>query len=125
MLCNISDIRSRLGDMMSNVLTGDVAHTYADYVTKLKTSPETIINRCARQTDDLIQTLSHYLNNPKRIASLMQITTPDVVFTFFVRYHLLTQYLACHVQGAPANVPDDDKTFFVVMMTKFWRFALS
>lgn len=125
MLCSVLDIRSRLGTLMSDILTDDVARTYAVYRSKTQESPEDIINRCAGQTDNLVQKLSACLSSPERIASLMQSASPDVIFTFFVRYHLLTQYLVSHTQDAPANVPEGSSAFFQVMMTDFWRFSLS
>lgn len=125
MLCSVLDIRSRLGALMTDILTDDVARTYAVFRSKTQEPPEYIINRCAGQTDNLVQKLSACLSSPEQIASLMQSASPDVIFTFFVRYHLLTQYLVSHTKDAPANVPEGSSAFFQVMMTDFWRFSLS
>ena len=121
MICTVNDIRVRLGNYMKNILCDELDTIYKGFSTDI---PEKVMLEFSDDADNLILELSEHLTDQKYWIKAIASKKAEVFFTFFMRYNMLTQYLVSRNQTTKANVPDDDKEFFVVMMTDFWELAL-
>ncbi len=121
MRCTVNEIRVRLGKIMKNILCEEIQDIYSQVSTD---KPEEIMLNYSKETDMLITELSNHLYQQEYWISTITSKKPEVFFTLFMRYHLLSNYLINHDQQSPANMPVDDKQFFKIMLTEFWKFAL-
>lgn len=120
MICTVREIRARLGKIMESMMCDEIQDIY----TKVSTDfPEKVMAKYSDEADNLVNELSEHLFEQDHWIATITAKQPEVFFTFFMRYHLLTNYFANHNQDSPANMPKDDKKFFIVLLTDFWKFS--
>ena len=118
MLCTVNDIRKRLGTMMKPILTDEFD---AKYQSVHPSDPIALGFEYDAETDRFVKTISEHVHDESFVNEMVKSAKPEVVFTFFLRYHTLTTALCSRNQNLPANVPEKDEQFFEVLLTQLWK----
>lgn len=118
MLCTINDIRVRLGKIMNNLMDNEINEKFRS-ISFL--SPEKIALNYDIETDKFVIELSKNLYDKDYWKNKILSAKQEVFFTFFLRYHILTNELINRDQTLPANVPENDEDFFIVLMNSLWK----
>ena len=121
MNCTIGEALVRL-DKLIDCMMCDEIH---DICVKFDTvTPEKTMSSCEQETDRLVTELSKNLDNPSHCKRLLASQSPEMIFTLFMRYNLLTYTLINKNQNFSAEVPADSKEFFVTMLNDLWKLSL-
>lgn len=118
MLCTINDIRVRLGKIMINLMDNEINEKFRS-INFLY--PEKIALKYDIETDEFVIELSKNLYDKDYLKNKILSAKQEVFFTFFLRYHILTNELINRDQTLPANVPENDEDFFIVLMNSLWK----
>lgn len=118
MLCTVNDIRVRLGKIMNVLLDEEINQKYKS-VQPLY--PEQIGYEFDQETNQLVLDLSENLYDNNYWKEKILSAPPEVFFTFIIRYHIISSALSNREQSLPANVPEQDSDFFVVLMNQLWK----
>lgn len=118
MLCTINDIRVRLGKIMNNLMDNEINEKFRS-ISFLY--PEKIALNYDIETDKFVIELSKKLYDKDYCKNKILAAKQEVFFTFFLRYHILTNELINRAQTLPANVPENDDEFFFVLMNSLWK----
>lgn len=118
MRCTVNDIRVRLGRIMEAILDDEINQKYRSITFFHSDLVGTTFDK---ETNDLVLTLSHHLYQNDYWKKILLSVKPEVLSTFIIRYHILSTSLAERNQSLPANVPEQDSEFFVVMMNQLWK----
>lgn len=118
MLCTINDIRVRLGKIINNLMDNEINEKFRS-ISFL--CPEKIALNYDIETDKFVIELSKKLYDKDYCKNKILAAKQEVFFTFFLRYHILTNELINRAQTLPANVPENDDEFFIVLMNSLWK----
>lgn len=118
MRCTVNDIRVRLGRIMEAILDDEINQKYRSITFFHSDLVGTTFDK---ETNDLVLTLSQHLYQNDYWKKILLSVKPEVLSTFIIRYHILSTSLAERNQFLPANVPEQDSEFFVVMMNQLWK----
>lgn len=121
MVYNVTYIHAKLDKLLKNILCDEIDYIYKNFTIDIS---EKIMLEFADDADKLVFELSEHLDDPKYCKKAIMSKKPEVLFTLLKRYNMLIQYLNSRNKNTNANVPDDNKEFFTVMLTNFWELAL-
>lgn len=118
MLCTVNDVRVRLGKIMSPIIHEQIHKRYTLYKPY---DPMQVAFECTDKVDALVTNLSNHLYDDDYWISLLLKAEDDVLFSFIIRYHILTQTLVEKDQEQQLSMPDSDSVFFTLLMVDFWK----
>lgn len=117
----INQIREKLGSIVSHVFTDDFTKNFNMISRQIE--PDRVEVTCIaylRGTDAYIRMASDHCKDDAYLADLSTLANPLIVFSVFMRYHWITQYLVSRDQHEVRDVPVDDSQFFRSIMLDLW-----
>lgn len=113
----INETRQKLYGILKHLFTDAFAQKYEmiSAQSNLDTA-DGIMRTYANDVEALILLVGEFSDKPDVLSRLARIANPLVVFAFFYRYHLMTQFLVASPQDEVRDFPTDDKGFFKAIM---------
>lgn len=120
----INAVRAKLGSLMKNVFTDDFKSKY-ESATKEYNDIAMIMQEQHKNTDQYVLRISKNISSLDSLKSINRNTTSEVILTFFMRYHFLTQYLVSRNQNEHIELPGDEESFIKEIFLNYWTISLS
>jgi transcriptional antiterminator Rof (Rho-off) len=120
----INEVRVRLGKIVTKVFTESFAEVYEMMSDQLEDADKVagVISDYLRFADAYIEVMSGEIQSPReKLDKINSFTHPLIIFSVFMRYHLVTQDLISRDQKEKVIMPGDDKGFFRELLITYWE----
>lgn len=120
----INQMRQKLGRIMEPLFSlEEYQQTYTMIASQITDEGEiaATVHRYADHVDSFVAVLGEHVGDKRMLYNIVMISNPLVLYSFFVRYHLITQHLIASDQAAERSAPTRNREFLTEVFVDLWR----
>lgn len=119
----VTKLREKLASIVPKIFTSEYAAIYESMSDMSQEDAAEIVTSTIEDTNSLIVVFANCLNDPYQISSIINQTQPLLLFSLYMRYYYLTQYLMSTDQNKLFSLRENDKDFLLdVLIGIFYNF---
>lgn len=119
----VTKLREKLASIVPKIFTSEYAAIYESMSDMSQEDAAEIVTSTIDETNSLIVVFANCLNDPYQISSIINQTQPLLLFSLYMRYYYLTQYLMSTDQNKLFSLRENDKDFLLdVLIGIFYNF---
>lgn len=123
-MLTVRETRKKLGALVCDIFTEDFAKKY-ELINEMNIDEITVLmDQKTCDVDLYVCQIANNLDDLFKLKSINSEVNSDIVIAFFMRYHLLTCYLAKLDQKSFIDLPGHDKEFLVELLINYWKKSL-
>lgn len=123
----VSEVRSTLGTIVTNLFTDTFAQKYERYMGKYGDSPEAYISALVDNSDDVTLAVGNlyftYKHYPYNLDAYIDSTPDEIIGGIYLRYCILTKYLMSIDQAEILTLPENPDDFYLELLINYWLMA--
>lgn len=116
----VKEIRTILYPIVSEILTPEFNAIYSSNAQKYSPCMAELMTTKTLETDEFVKALASCIGSISKTTDLVQSSPDQLLICFFMRYHLLTGYLANEQQDKTILLPETETDIFTYLLTEFY-----